>query len=335
METLLRLKPYFPLPFGHLHPHPSSRIRPSFAVIVASCPRNQSSKKLRFQSTNITIPIKKQGTIHRNVIVRSEVAAAGSTDDSACSMTEFQLGSRIRAICFYSVTAAVAIFLFVGMVLVHPFVLLFDRHRRRAHHLIAKLWATLTIAPFYKFEFEGMENLPPQNMPVVYVSNHQSFLDIYTLFTLGRCFKFISKRSIFLFPIIGWAMLLMGVVPLRRMDSRSQLDCLKRCMDLVRKGASVFLFPEGTRSKDGKLGAFKKGAFSVAAKTGVQVVPITLLGTGKLMPAGMEGILNPGSVKVIVHRPIEGNDAGMLCCESRNVIATTLLVHGYGVHGNA
>ena len=116
-----------------------------------------------------------------------------------------------------------AIFLFAVMVVVHPCVVLFDRHRRRAHHLIAKIWATMTIIPFYKFEFEGMDNLPPQDTPAVYVSNHQSFLDIYTLLTLGRSFKFISKRSIFLFPIIGWAMFLMGVIPLRRMDSRSQL----------------------------------------------------------------------------------------------------------------
>lgn len=116
-----------------------------------------------------------------------------------------------------------AIFLFAVMVAVHPFVLLFDRYQRRAQHLIAKIWATLTIVPFYKFEFEGIENLPRQDAPAVYVSNHQSFLDIYTLLTLGQSFKFISKRSIFLFPIIGWAMFLMGVIPLRRMDSRSQL----------------------------------------------------------------------------------------------------------------
>ncbi|RCV42312.1 hypothetical protein SETIT_9G206100v2 [Setaria italica] len=90
----------------------------------------------------------------------------------------------------------------------------------------------------------------------------------------GRCFKFISKTSIFMFPIIGWAMYLLGVIPLRRMDSRSQLDCLKRCVDLVGKGASVFFFPEGTRRKN----------------------------------------------------------AETLCSEARNVIADTLLLHGYGVH---
>lgn len=109
------------------------------------------------------------------------------------------------------------------MVLQHPFVLLLDQYRRKAHFFIAKLWATLTVIPFYKIKFEGLENLPPADTPAVYVSNHQSFLDIYTLLTLGKPFKFISKTSIFLFPIIGWAMFFLGVIPLKRMDSRSQL----------------------------------------------------------------------------------------------------------------
>lgn len=133
------------------------------------------------------------------------------------------MAPRVRGVCFYLVTAVAAIFLFVAMVVVHPLVLLFDRYRRRVQHYIAKIWATLTISMFYKLEVEGMENLPPNNSPGVYVANHQSFLDIYTLLTLGRCFKFISKTSIFMFPIIGWAMYLLGVIPLRRMDSRSQL----------------------------------------------------------------------------------------------------------------
>ncbi|KAJ6791296.1 putative 1-acyl-sn-glycerol-3-phosphate acyltransferase 1, chloroplastic [Iris pallida] len=111
-------------------------------------------------------------------------------------------------------------------------------------------------------------------------------------------------------------------------------DCLKRCIDLVNKGASVFFFPEGTRSKDGKLGSLKKGAFSVAVKTKVPVVPITLLGTGKLMPTGMEGVLKPGSVEVVIHKPIVGRDADVLCNETRNIIADTLVLHGYGVHSS-
>ncbi|KAK9275200.1 hypothetical protein L1049_022461 [Liquidambar formosana] len=261
--------------------------------------------------------------LSRYVVVRSELAEAG-TPDAAYPLSELQLGSKVKGIFFYTVTAFTAILLFVMMLVAHPFVLLLDRYRRKAHHLVAKIWATLTVTPFVKVEFEGLENLPTPDTPAVYVSNHQSFLDIYTLLILGRSFKFISKTSIFLLPIVGWAMFLMGTIPLKRMDSRSQLDCLKRCMDLVKKGASVLFFPEGTRSRDGKLGAFKKGAFSIAAKTRVPVVPITLIGTGKIMPAGMEGILNPGSVKVVIHKPIEGNDPEVLCNEARNIIADVL-----------
>ncbi|XP_057509458.1 1-acyl-sn-glycerol-3-phosphate acyltransferase LPAT1, chloroplastic-like isoform X2 [Actinidia eriantha] len=262
--------------------------------------------------------------LSRYIVVRSELAGTG-TPDAAYPLPAPGLGSKVRGIFFYAVTAVVAIFLFVLMLVMHPFVLLFDRYRRKSHHLIAKFWAIATVTPFLKVEVEGLENLPAPNTPAVYVSNHQSFLDIYTLLTLGRSFKFISKTAIFIFPVVGWAMFLMGSIPLRRMDSRSQLECLKRCMDLVKKGASVFFFPEGTRSKDGKLGAFKKGAFSIAAKTKVPVVPITLIGTGKIMPAGREGILNLGSVRIVIHKPIKGNNADVLCNEGRNVIADMLV----------
>ncbi|KAG5032458.1 hypothetical protein AAZX31_06G206500 [Glycine max] len=264
-----------------------------------------------------------QNKFPRDVVVRSELTAAGSAGDGYL-LPELKLESKVRGVCFYVVTAFSAIFLFMLMLVGHPSVLLFDRYRRMFHHFVAKVWAALTVAPFYKIEFEGLENLPPPDTPAVYVSNHQSFLDIYTLLTLGRSFKFISKTGIFLFPIIGWAMFLLGVIPLKRMDSRSQLDCLKRCMDLIKKGASVFFFPEGTRSKDGKLGTFKKGAFSVAAKTNAPVVPISLIGTGQIMPAGKEGIVNLGSVKVVIHKPIVGKDPDMLCKEARKTIASVL-----------
>ncbi|KAH6772323.1 Phospholipid/glycerol acyltransferase family protein [Perilla frutescens var. hirtella] len=263
----------------------------------------------------------------RDLVVRSELTGAGSTGASYVS-SEFWFSSKVRGICFYVVTALAAITLFVPMVLQHPLVLMFDRYRRKAQYLVAKAWASLTVAPFFKIEYEGLENLPQADTPAMYVSNHQSFLDIYTLLTLGRSFKFISKTSIFLYPIIGWAMFLLGVIPLKRLDSRSQLECLKQCMALIKKGASVFFFPEGTRSRDGKLGTFKKGAFSIAAKTGVPVVPITLVGTGKIMPPGMEAELNPGSVKVIVHPCIVGNNADELCNETRNIIAQELTRQG-------
>ncbi|KAJ6851406.1 1-acyl-sn-glycerol-3-phosphate acyltransferase 1, chloroplastic [Iris pallida] len=337
METplLSRLKPSTSLPFpipksttSHLPIPP----RPTHLPFLG-LPKNHPNR--RFLRIN---PTTTQRMTIAAVTTATTTTTSGSPENEPYSIAAGQelrrLGPKVRAVCFYSLTAAAAIPLFVVMALAHPLVLLLDRHRRRAHHLIARVWAASTIWPFYRFDFQGIENLPPKDAPAVYVSNHQSFLDIYTLLTLGREFKFISKTSIFVIPVVGWAMFLMGLIPLRRMDSRSQLDCLKRCIDLVKKGASVFFFPEGTRSKDGKLGSFKKGAFSVAVKTKVPVVPITLLGTGKLMPSGMEGILNPGSVKVVIHKPIVGRDADVLCNEARNIIADTLVLHGYGVHSS-
>ncbi|GAB2275271.1 hypothetical protein Dimus_010031 [Dionaea muscipula] len=256
-------------------------------------------------------------------IVRSDLVRNG-IPDVANPVSEFRFWPKARGLCFYMVTAALAICLVAVMLVAHPFVLIFDPYRRSFQHLLARIWSTYTLAPFFRVEFEGLENLPGPSTPAVYVSNHQSFLDIYTLLTLGISFKFISKTSIFLLPVVGWAMLLLGVIPLRRKDTRSQLECLKRCVDLVNRGASVFFFPEGTRSKDGKLGAFKKGAFSVAAKTRVPVVPITICGTGRIMPSGMEGTLNPGSVKVVVHKALAGDDPDVLCREARSLIADTL-----------
>ncbi|KAK2646817.1 hypothetical protein Ddye_022012 [Dipteronia dyeriana] len=263
----------------------------------------------------------------RYVVVRSELAGTGSPA-SANPLSEVKFGSKVRGMCFYAVTSVVAIFLIVLMLMGHPLVLLLDRYRRKFHHYIAKLWAILTVSPFLKVEIKGLENLLPPDSPAVYVSNHQSFLDIYILLTLGRNFKFISKTGIFLFPVIGWAMSMLSIIPLKRTDSRSQLECLKKCMDLIKNGASVFFFPEGTRSKDGTLGAFKKGAFTVASKTGAPVVPMTLTGTGKIMPYGMEGILNTGSIKVVIHKPIQGSDPTVLCSEARKTIADTLNLEG-------
>ncbi|KAJ9141187.1 hypothetical protein P3X46_031755 [Hevea brasiliensis] len=267
--------------------------------------------------------LNKSNKLRRHAGVRSELVGNG-IPDSSYSLSETKLGSKVRGVCFCAVTAIAAIFLFVLMLVQHPFVLLLDRYQRKAHYFIAKIWASLSVTPFLRIKFEGLDNLPSPDTPAVYVSNHQSFLDIYTLLTLGRTFRFISKTGIFLFPIIGWAMFMMGVIPLKRMDSRSQLECLKRCMELVKKGTSVFFFPEGTRSKDGKLGTFKKGAFSVAAKTRVPIVPITLIGTGKIMPPGMEGILNFGSVRIVIHKPVEGSDPEVLCSEVRKTIADVL-----------
>ncbi|XVF35566.1 hypothetical protein REPUB_Repub18cG0156900 [Reevesia pubescens] len=139
-----------------------------------------------------------------------------------------------------------------------------------------------------------------------------------------------EKLSILL-PNSGLMQLLLRSLKLSLKDWPPQdapAECLKRCMDLIKNGASVLFFTEGTRSKDGKLGDFKKGAFSVAAKTGMPVIPMTLIGTGQIMPAGMEGVINSGSVKAVIHKPIEGSDPEILCQVARNTILDMLKRQG-------
>lgn len=232
--------------------------------------------------------------------------------------------AAIRAGFFYTTTFAFAVPLFIVMLILYPMVMLFDRFRRRAEHAVNTLWAKLTTLFYYPVKIRGQENLPSHDQAAVYVSNHLSFLDIYTLFHLHRDFKFISKTSNFLIPIIGWSMFLTGHVMINRVDRRSQLECLKACGELLKRGASVLFFPEGTRSNDGKMHAFKKGAFSVAAKAKVPVVPITLKGTGDLMPNKKEYLLYPGKVEVVIHSPIPPSDADTMMKASYDVIASEL-----------
>lgn len=117
-----------------------------------------------------------------------------------------------------------------------------------------------------------------------------------------------------------------GHIKLNRVDRRSQLKCLQQCQKVLNEGASVLFFPEGTRSDDKKLSDFKKGAFSVAVKAGVKVVPISLIGTGDIMPNGKESHLYPGNITVIVHPSIDakGADAKIICDKARDEIAKSL-----------
>jgi 1-acyl-sn-glycerol-3-phosphate acyltransferase len=232
--------------------------------------------------------------------------------------------AAVRAAFFYLTTFVFAAPLFFIMLAVYPAVMVFDKFRRRAEHAINTVWAKLTTLLYYPVKIVGLDNLPAYDQPAVYVSNHQSFLDIYTLFHLHRDFKFISKTSNFLIPIIGWSMFLTGHVMINRVDRRSQLECLKACGELLKRGASVLFFPEGTRSKDGKMHAFKKGAFSVAAKAKVPVVPITLKGTGDLMPNAREYLLYPGRVEVVIHPPVPPSDADSMMNAAFTAIASSL-----------
>ncbi len=194
----------------------------------------------------------------------------------------------------------------------------FDRNRKVLHAFTC-FWAYhyVWLNPFWKVKFEGIENIDAAGGTAVLVSNHQSLGDILILFGLFRSFKWVSKRSVLAVPFIGWNMRLNGYVPLLRGDRTSIAVMMEQCRALLRRGASVMMFPEGTRSPDGDVKDFKPGAFIMAAESGLPIVPIALDGTRDALPKHGFVLRTTTRIRVHVLPAIRGTDVEALREETR------------------
>jgi 1-acyl-sn-glycerol-3-phosphate acyltransferase len=131
----------------------------------------------------------------------------------------------------------------------------------------------------------GLENLPPSGEPVIYIPNHTSFMDILTLSGfVPKPFKYLSKEEIVKIPIIGYAMKLGQHVFLKRNDLESTIQVTNTVIEKLEDGNGMVLFAEGTRSKDGVLKQFKKGAFQMAKAAKVRIVPLSIGNLHRFMP---------------------------------------------------
>jgi 1-acyl-sn-glycerol-3-phosphate acyltransferase len=159
----------------------------------------------------------------------------------------------------------------------------FDRDHLAPGWLLRRFGSMLVrIFPFWHVRIEG--RLPPG--PFVLAANHQSWLDVFVLARLPREMKWVTKAELFDVPWIGWLFRMSADIPVRRGDAESGGDALARARGYLARGVPVVFFPEGTRSRDGKLRPFKGGAFNTAAEAGVAVVPVAIQGTAEGMPAG-------------------------------------------------
>ncbi|WP_258105267.1 lysophospholipid acyltransferase family protein [Marinoscillum sp. MHG1-6] len=155
-----------------------------------------------------------------------------------------------------------------------------------------------------RLQVTGAENLP-KGESFVFVSNHLSYLDIPSLFrAIPHNLHFVAKKEIKWVPFIGWYMLATGMIFVDRSNRLKAIASLAQAGKLIKKGKDVLMFPEGTRSKTGEIGEFKKGPFMLAAKAGVKVVPVSITGTEKVLPSGSFA-LSPGVVKVNIGQPLE------------------------------
>ncbi len=211
----------------------------------------------------------------------------------------------LLAVVYWSFFVASSAVLFVGALLVFLLTLPFDRNRV-ALHLYSCAWAQLYfwVNPLWRLRVEGREKLPWKGAAVL-VANHQSLADILVLFGLYRPFKWVSKQSVFAAPFIGWNMRLNGYVGLVRGNRESVVKMLAACERWLDRGMPVLLFPEGTRSFDGEVKAFKDGAFQLAVTKQCPVIPIVVTGTMQTLPKHGFVIRERSDCRVRVLDPVD------------------------------
>ncbi|MBM4381856.1 MAG: 1-acyl-sn-glycerol-3-phosphate acyltransferase [Deltaproteobacteria bacterium] len=152
-------------------------------------------------------------------------------------------------------------------------------------------------------QVEGLEHVRATPC-AVYMSNHQSVLDIGAIIeTLPVSWRFVAKKELTYVPFFGWALALSDQIVIDRGNRRRSVESLRRAAERVRAGANVIIFPEGTRSPDGKLQPFKSGGFHLAVDAGVPVIPVTVSGSAALTPKHSLKVLS-GPVKVVYGAPI-------------------------------
>ena len=200
---------------------------------------------------------------------------------------------------------------FIALPLCYPF----DKKRFVVHKL--SKWLTDSFFGFglvMKRKVEGIENLDPKATYVM-VLNHNSMVDILSIYNLPLVFKWVSKKEVYRIPIVGRLLLAHGDIVINRASTKEAMQLVHtRGKEWLAKGASVAIFPEGTRSKDGEIHNFKAGAFILAKDAEVPILPIVLEGTDRVVRKGFFmnwsnritiKILPPVSKQDVVERPIK------------------------------
>ena len=192
---------------------------------------------------------------------------------------------------------------------------------------LGSLWARVNaFVSLMNIDIEGLEHLDHSQSYVV-VANHQSLLDIYALYGfLPIDIKWVMKQELRRIPVLGLVCELMGHIYIDRSRTQSAVASITAAADKLTDGQSIVFFPEGTRSIDGELLPFKKGAFRFAAQTGLPLLPIALVDTHYRLPSGTTD-LSAGSATIVIHPAVDTSDSENITALSnqcRDTISSTL-----------
>ncbi len=203
----------------------------------------------------------------------------------------------------------------IETIFVFPFSRLVGLFSRRGQDLISLRFVQFAmlearVISGAKIEYIGLEYLPKKgDDAVVYISNHRGFFDIIATYPIfPDCTGFVAKKEMQTWPLIGWWMNSVYCLFLDRKDRRQGIATILKGVEYVKKGVSMWIFPEGTRSKvEGQMLPFKHGSFKLATKAGAKIVPVALNGSGKIFDDHVP-IIKKGKVRVEFLPPIETKD---------------------------
>ncbi|MGL5912668.1 MAG: lysophospholipid acyltransferase family protein [Bacteroidales bacterium] len=184
----------------------------------------------------------------------------------------------IYTICFATYFGITAPLCFIFSALVFVICYPFDKQRRVQHFLSRHIAGLYFPRPFGKVIVQGKEHIK-KNTTYVIVSNHQAMYDIVLLYKVPLYFKWISKKEVYRIPLVGQFLHLHGDVTIKRGDAKSVKKMMMDCAKVLKSKTSLMMFPEGTRSKTGKIERFKDGAFIIAKQNNVALLPVVIDGT--------------------------------------------------------
>ena len=186
-------------------------------------------------------------------------------------------------------------------------------------HALARSWArTILWTCGVRVRVKGLEKLE-HGQNYVYVSNHASMFDIPAILaSIPDQIRIIYKKELEVIPVFGWGLKWGSYIGIDRGRGPEAMRSLEEAIRKIRNGASVLLYAEGTRTRDGKLQPFKRGAFNIAVKAGIPVVPLTINGTFPILPKGSI-VIRPAPAEIVLGDPIpvtgEGKEEEMRVME--------------------
>ncbi len=172
-------------------------------------------------------------------------------------------------------------------------------------HIVARLWARVNLwVAGTRVHVTGVERIR-RGQSYIYAANHQSWFDIFALLAaMPYPFRWLAKEELFRIPVLGFAMEACGAIPIDRRDRHKAFASINQAAERARSGASIFIFPEGTRSQDGVLQEFKTGGFIMALKSRQPIVPVSISGSHEVLPKRGEWMIRPGEIFMNISDPI-------------------------------